>query len=132
MKERKPKIEAFYEQMSSGKMATNMLRIYHEIKKKPTHIHNLRTSLSMAHQTLTSVISTLEDIGWIVKNGVYHNGKESYTIYEAVTDYEEAKKNQERMQVERFTEWLSRGKRKGWVTSDLNIIKPLNYAKEIS
>lgn len=132
MKTKKPKIEAFYEQINSGKMATNILRVYHEIKKKPTHIHDLRTSLSMAHQTLTSVMSTLEDIGWIVKNGVYHNDKDSYTIYEAVTDYEKAKENQEKMQIQRFDEWLSRGKRKGWVTSDFNIIKPLNYGEEVS
>jgi predicted transcriptional regulator len=125
MKSSKAKLDTFHEQIRSGKLVSNNLKVYNEIAKKPQTIHELRKVLDMPHQSLTSAISHLEDIGWLIKKGTEKVERNTFTIYQAVMDYKQAEINAEAMERHKFNEWLRRGINNGWISKSLEVL-PLN------
>lgn len=125
MKSSKAKLDAFHEQIRSGAMVTNSLKVYHEIRKSPKTLSDLRKTMNMPHQSLTSAISHLEDMGWLVKKGTRRIDRDTFTIYEAVTDYAQAEQNAKAMERHKFNEWIKRGIKNGWISTSLEVL-PLN------
>ena len=112
------KHEAFWEQITSGKLKTNAIKVYEALKKCPNNIYNLRQELSMAHQTLTATLSLLEDTGWVVKSSIIKINGKSFTTFEAVTDIDTARKNAENIQIYKKDKWIKLGKKMGWIVNN--------------
>lgn len=83
----KPKVEALLAQIESGQLKTNNAKTLDYIISKPegATIQDMRMYLGLKHQTLTSRISDLVDMGLIYAAGVSRlesAGKAvSYTVY---------------------------------------------------
>jgi hypothetical protein len=108
------KIEAFKNQLNSGKMQTNKIKIYNLIKEQPSTISRLRDITNMPHQTLTGALSGLEELGWVyILDDVEVNNR-SYSLYAAETNLEKAKENALIVEKHKFLQWMYRGEKNGW------------------
>jgi DNA-binding transcriptional ArsR family regulator len=66
----KPKVEALREQFRTGNIRTNNAKVLKFIiDNKDATVNDLRKGLGMAHQTLTSRLSDLKDMGLIYEEG---------------------------------------------------------------
>lgn len=108
------KIEAFKDQIDSGKMQTNKIKIYNLIKQEPSTIAKLREVTGMPHQTLTGALSSLEDMGWIYRTDEVKVKNRTYTLYAAETNIERAKRNALIVESQKFLDWMHRGEKNGW------------------
>ena len=78
----KPKVEALLQQIISGNFKNTNVRVLHYVKQNGmSTIDDLRQDLNIAHQTLTSAVSHLEDLGVLYKMGVTRTKGISYSIY---------------------------------------------------
>jgi DNA-binding transcriptional ArsR family regulator len=125
MKNSIAKYEAFHEQIISGKALNNAIRIYNNLSLSPKTIHEMRKDMKISHQTLTATLSMLEDAGWVYKNSTTKIDGKSYTIYKAELVPDEAHKRATQMEAYKNSEWIKRGIRNGWISTDLKIL-PLN------
>ena len=75
----KVKVKNWLEQLNNGEIKSKTTRIIYEIHKHTfkgkglTTIDELRKDLSMAHQTLTAIVSNLQDEGLIATYGEIQN-----------------------------------------------------------
>ena len=98
--------ETFFRQVKDGSYASKQKEVYEHIWEwGPLSLEALREGTGMAHQTLTSRLSNLMDLG-IVEQDIDDN---FFTAFER--DWEEnAKKRHE----EKFLKWRDRGLRDGF------------------
>jgi DNA-binding MarR family transcriptional regulator len=108
------KIQAFKDQVNSGQLQNNKIKIYNLIKEQPSTIVRLRDITNIPHQTLTGALSGLEELGWVYRLGDVDVNKRSYTLYAAETDIEKAKNNAIIVHKHKFLEWMYRGEKNGW------------------
>lgn len=120
MKTTKAKMKTYHNQLVSGNIKNNMLKVLHFIKKHSesnevyyyNDILTMKAFLKMSHQTLTSAISHLEDCGMvkIVDQKQYPEIKGShYSVYEYVKTEEERNELIEKRSAEKYKAWIKRG-----------------------
>jgi hypothetical protein len=119
MKKSLAKIEAFKEQIESGKMHTNALKVYAYLRKNPCTIFTLRNELKISHQSLTSILSHLEDMGYVYKEGTIHIDQTCYSLYCADNSPIRVKERAESMARYKKFEWIKRGVKNGWITQEM-------------
>ena len=105
----KASTKQYIRNVNSGFLKTNNEKVLYWIKHNPTTtIHELRQS-GISHQTLTSRISHLQDLGLIQVIGNCNIDNKHYSQYEAVTDtylVEELRREREQ---EKIMSWIKRG-----------------------
>lgn len=99
-----PKLQAYYEQINSGKMLSTEFRILKAIIAEPRTIEFFRNEMRIAHQTATSAVSRLCDSGLVKMSG---EEKHSILTYVSlpIEQYEQAEKRR----MERFERWRKVG-----------------------
>jgi len=98
--------EAFLEQIRSGQLKTKQDRVHHYILNLgPLSLDALRYHIDMPHQTMTSAISRLMDLGVVGQT----DGGEFYCA--RPEDYE---KNAEARDKDKYDRWVKKGQEMGW------------------
>lgn len=83
MKNELPKIEALLNQIWSGNLKNNTAKVLaHIIKENGSYVEKMRNELNMPHQTLTSRISQLEDMGVIYVANIVRGEKRNFSFYQ--------------------------------------------------
>jgi predicted transcriptional regulator len=111
----KPKVKNWLNQLNNGIIQSNTTKIiyqihYHTFKVKGyTNVDELRTELNIPHQTLTAILSSIQDEGLVkswgeVKIGETCFQKLSYARPEEREDLVKARRK------EKLTQWIKRGK----------------------
>ena len=98
--------EAFLEQIRSGQLKTKQDKVYTYIwMEGPLSLDALRYHIDMPHQTLTSAISRLMDLGVVEQDidGFFFAANER--------DYEN---NAEARDKEKYKKWVKKGQEMGW------------------
>lgn len=91
-------VETFLEQQRKGKLTTNAHRVYQDLKKYPNSSKDeVIKRLSLPHQTVTSRISVLMDLGIVeaaaTRSTIGANGSSFESLFKVVTDPERVKHN---------------------------------------
>ena len=108
---RKAKIKTYMMQLQNGNIRGNQMECLDYIyKNQGATVHEMRTALAMAHQSLTPSISLLLDCGLIREIGQVKIKDSFYSQYE----FEPDAGNQDILAKERldekFKQWMERGK----------------------
>ena len=110
--EQSAKFKAFLSQLDSGNIDNRMVQILGHIKTNPNiNTDELRDQLRMAHQSLTSALSNLLDLGVVKVVGQTESENLTYSQYLYVEDEDEIIKNQKLRQKKKFNQWVKRGLR---------------------
>ena len=103
-----PKIKNLLNQIATGKIRTNEAKILNFIIEwDGSNLVTMRDRLNMPHQTLTSRLSCLEDLGVIYKSGTINKGSHSQWMFEP----DEIKQEQNAIDREKrmFDAWKKQG-----------------------
>jgi predicted transcriptional regulator len=89
-------VQTFLEQNRKGKLNTNAHRVYQDLKKYPNSSKDeVIKRLNLPHQTVTSRISVLMDLGIVKAAGtratIGANGNAFESLFKVVTDPDEIK-----------------------------------------
>jgi predicted transcriptional regulator len=110
----KPKVKNWIKQLENGNIKTNTTKILYAICKHTyrgkgyTNVNQLRTELNLPHQTLTAILSMVQDEGMIDMFGEIEINKNKYQkIRYAKPGEREALVYNRR--IEKFNQWLKRG-----------------------
>lgn len=139
----KAKVKTWIRNVESGMIKSTTERVLLEIKnigKSNTDLftyqttgidtETLRNHLGMAHQTLTSRLSELQDNGLIKVIGEKHGDESVYSVYAYVSDPEERITLAEVRKKEKFTQWMDRGLNEFWDLLPLSVKINLKQMKE--
>lgn len=119
-------------QLQSGEIKTKKMKVLDYIRKNPTtnmkkpktDIRTMCFKLGMVHQSLTSSLSNLEDVGLIKVVGEIQVLNKYYSIYEFVKNEKEREKLMEARFKRKFQTWVKKAdKYEGLI--------PTNLLKEI-
>jgi len=108
----KAKVETWLEQIRTGAIKSNIVRVLKHIQDAGAHgtsIYDMRDKLGMTHQSLTAVVSMLADEGLLFEAGVFQVKTSWYTIYVYVSNAEARKEIAFKRKAEKFHQWLQRG-----------------------
>lgn len=91
-------VETFLEQQRKGKLNTNAHKVYQDLKKHPNSSKDeVIKRLSLPHQTVTSRISVLMDLGIVevttTRSTIGANGSSFESLFKVATDPEKIKAN---------------------------------------
>ena len=103
---------AFKQQLQSGKYATNIGVALNTIKNNQNGIiiPDLLQKTGLMHQTLTSVLSKLEDLGLIYVGGTTKLANNiTYSIFFASKNNREINKWKKKRMEHKYKQWLKRG-----------------------
>lgn len=112
----KPKVQNWLKQLNNGVIKSKTTRIIFEIHKATykgkgfTTIDELRKDLNMAHQTLTAIVSNIQDEGLIVTFGEIEN--ETGSVFQKIR-YARAEERDElvrQRRIEKLSQWIKRGR----------------------
>jgi DNA-binding MarR family transcriptional regulator len=128
----KPKVKNWLKQLNNGVIKSKTTRIIFEIHKATykgkgfTTIDELRKDLNMAHQTLTAIVSNIQDEGLIVTFGEFENetGSVFQKIRYARTEEREELVRQRR--IEKLSQWIKRGR------EEFNDLLPASMIRELT
>ena len=128
----KPKVKNWLKQLNNGVIKSKTTRIIFEIHlhtfkgKGYTTIDELRNELKMAHQTLTAIVSNIQDEGLIVTFGEVENetGSVFQKIRYARTEEREELVRQRR--IEKLSQWIKRGR------EEFNDLLPASMIRELT
>jgi DNA-binding MarR family transcriptional regulator len=128
----KPKVKNWLKQLNNGVIKSKTTRIIFEIHKATykgkgfTTIDELRKDLNMAHQTLTAIVSNIQDEGLIVTFGEVENetGSVFQKIRYARTEEREELVRQRR--IEKLSQWIKRGR------EEFNDLLPASMIRELT
>jgi len=111
------KHEAFINAIKTGETKTKAQLVYLALLKEPRTIEFFRTTLGMAHQSCTAVLSHLEDTGWVYKLRSVRSSSSNklFTLYAAETNLEEAKLRAEQVFEYKKQCWVEKGVKHGWL-----------------
>lgn len=139
----KAKVKTWIRNVENGMIKTATERVLTEIynvRKTNTDLFSFETSgidmgtlrekLGMAHQTLTSRLSELQDNGLIKVIGEKHGDESVYSVYAYVSDPEERITLAEVRKKEKFTQWMDRGLNEFWDLLPLSVKINLKQMKE--
>ena len=113
------KQEAFLLMLHSGKIDSLKAKVYRELVKHPQTIVYFIEVLKLKHQTCTSILSSLEDMGWAYKNGTVVINEKSYTLWCAETNKGEARKRAMAIMEYKRSQWIQRGLKQGWINKQI-------------
>jgi len=128
MENLKAKTRTWIAQIESGKIESNKLKVLNYIKKNPTtnfkkpktDIRTMCNKLGMVHQSLTSSLSNLEDMGLITVLGIIEDNSKYYSIFKYVDDEVEREKLMEARYKRKFQTWVKKAdKYEGLIPKDL-------------
>jgi DNA-binding MarR family transcriptional regulator len=128
----KVKVKNWLEQLNNGEIKSKTTRIIYEIHKHTfkgksfTTIDELRKDLNMAHQTLTAIVSNIQDEGLIVTFGEIENetGSVFQKIRYARTEERDELVRQRRR--EKLSQWIKRGR------EEFNDLLPYSTLQELN
>lgn len=112
----KPKVQNWLKQLNNGVIKSKTTRIIFEIHKATykgkgfTTIDELRKDLNMAHQTLTAIVSNIQDEGLIVTFGEIEN--ETGSVFQKIR-YARAEERDDlvrQRRIEKLSQWIKRGR----------------------
>jgi len=103
-------------QLESGEIKSKKMKVLDYIRKNPTtnikkpktDIRTMCNKLGMVHQSLTSSLSNLEDVGLVKVIGIIEDDKKYYSIYEFVKNQKERDKLMEVRYKRKFQNWVKR------------------------
>jgi DNA-binding transcriptional ArsR family regulator len=106
-------------QLESGEIKSKKMKVLNYIRKNPTtnlkkpktDIRTMCHKLDMVHQSLTSSLSNLEDVGLVKVIGDIQDGNKHYSIYEYVKDEKERLKLMEVRFKRKFQIWVKKAER---------------------
>ena len=128
----KPKVKTWLNQLNAGVIKSKTTQIISEIHKHSykgkgyTTIDELRTELKMAHQTLTAIVSSIQDEGLIVTYGEVTNEQGSAFQCIRYARPEERDNLVRARRVEKLAQWIKRGK------EEFNDLLPLSLQEELN
>jgi len=104
----KASIETYIKQLQTGAVQNNEEKIYRAINENAgITINTLRQT--MAHQTVTATVSSLQDLGVVYVNGIERTEESSFSKLYIESDPEKIRKNRKDRKSEKFRRWLKRG-----------------------
>ncbi len=112
----KPKVKNWLKQLNSGEIKSKTTRIIYEIHKHSykgkgfTTIDELRKDLNMAHQTLTAIVSNIQDEGLIVTFGEFYN--EEGSVFQRIKYARPEERNDlvRARRIDKLSQWIKRGR----------------------
>lgn len=128
----KAKTKNWLNQLNAGVIKSKTTQIIFEIHKHSfkgkgyTSIDELRTDLKMAHQTLTAIVSSIQDEGLIVTYGEITN--EQGSIFQKIR-YARPEERDDLVyarRIEKLAQWIKRGK------EEFNDLLPLSMTQELN
>jgi len=128
----KPKVQTWLKQLNEGVIKSKTTRIIFEIHKHSykgkgyTTIEELRTDLKMAHQTLTAIVSSIQDEGLIVTYGEITNEEGSVFQKIRYARPEERENLVHERRIEKLAQWIKRGK------EEFNDLLPYSTIQELN
>ena len=108
----KAKVETWLEQIRTGAIKSNLVRVLKHIQDAGIHgtsIYDMRETLGMSHQSLTATISQLADEGLLFEGGQFQVKTSWYTIYIYVSNEDARKEIAQKRRQEKFMQWIERG-----------------------
>jgi hypothetical protein len=108
------KRETYTQQLESGAIRTKTVKVLYHLQRLETHpglvtTDILRETLGYSHQTLTAILSQLQDLGMIKVIGTVRSQKGSYSSWKYVSDREEQKILERERKREKYDQWVKRG-----------------------
>jgi len=128
----KPKVKTWLKQLNQGVIKSKTTQIIFEIHKHSykgngyTTIEELRTDLKMAHQTLTAIVSSIQDEGLIVTYGEVTNEQGSAFQKIRYARPEERDNLVRARRIEKLAQWIKRGK------EEFNDLLPSSVIQELN
>ncbi len=128
----KPKVQTWLKQLNQGVIKSKTTQIIYEIHKHSykgrgyTTIEELRTDLKMAHQTLTAIVSSIQDEGLIVTFGEVTNEQGSAFQKIRYARPEERDSLVRERRIEKLAQWIKRGK------EEFNDLLPASMIQELN
>jgi len=128
MENLRAKTKTWIAQLQSGKIESNKIKVLQYIKRNPTtnikkpktDIRTMCQKLGMVHQSLTSSLSNLEDMGLITVIGIIEDNSKYYSIFKYVDDEVEREKLMEARYKRKFQTWVKKAdKYEGLIPKDL-------------
>ena len=107
-----PKIQAYLERINSGELSSTKEKTLRFIETFSwATVHDMRVVMNIAHQTLTSALSHLEDEGIVYKSGEIIQGKQkrAYSIWKYESDPIQQEINAKRVLNRKFNNWKISG-----------------------
>jgi len=101
----KQSIKALREQIESGKIETDKVKVYAALQDKRMNLDEARQNTGLAIQTLTGRLSELMDVGVVAQD-------EDGRFYTTLAEFHEFHATQRRKA--RFTRWVKRGEEEGF------------------
>ena len=126
----KPKVKNWINQLENGNIKTNTTKILYAICKHTyrgkgyTNVDELRTELNLPHQTLTAILSMVQDEGMIVMFGEVEINKSKYQkiSYAKPSERESLIYNR---RIDKFNQWLKRGVEGEYKDLFINFLKSI-------
>jgi DNA-binding transcriptional ArsR family regulator len=107
-----PKIQAYLERINSGELSSTKEKTLRFIDTFTwATVHDMRVAMDIAHQTLTSALSHLEDEGIVYKSGEVIQGKQNraYSVWKYESDPIQQGINAKRVLNRKFNIWKTSG-----------------------
>jgi hypothetical protein len=128
----KPKVKNWITQLNNGVIKSKTTKVIYQINNHTregrgwTTIEELRMELNMPHQTLTAIVSNIQDEGLIDTFGEIQNeqGTTFQKIRYAKPDERETLKRQR--ELEKLAHWIKRGKEEFSHLLPASILRELN------
>jgi len=128
----KPKVKNWLKQLNSGEIKSKTTRIIYEIHKHTykgkgfTTIDELRKDLNMAHQTLTAIVSNIQDEGLIVTFGEFYN--EERSVFQRIRYARPEERNHlvRARRIDKLSQWIKRGR------EEFNDLLPNSMIQELN
>jgi DNA-binding Lrp family transcriptional regulator len=128
----KPKVKTWLNQLNEGVIKSKTTQVIYEIHKHSfkgkgyTTIEELRTDLKMAHQTLTAIVSSIQDEGLIKTYGEITNEQGSAFQKIQYARPEERDNLVRARRIEKLAQWIKRGK------EEFNDLLPSSMIQELN
>lgn len=112
----KPKVQNWLKQLNNGVIKSKTTRIIYEIHKHTfkgkgyTTIDELRKDLNMPHQTLTAIVSNIQDEGLIAMYGEVENEAGNVFQHIRYARPDEREDLVRARRIEKLSQWIKRGR----------------------
>jgi DNA-binding transcriptional ArsR family regulator len=108
----KPKVENWIRQLQNGVIESKTVKILHEVynrtnKHQPCNVYHLRNHFSYPHQTLTAILSSLQDEGMV---DMYGETEIEGNKYQKIryTHPDERQHLAQKRQMEKLKQWINK------------------------
>ncbi len=106
----KPRIKALLQQISSGKLKTDMARVLNHIKAYPySTLPEIERKMNLKHETASARVSDLLDMGLIEEQGVKKTAIGHYTYFKFQPNIQAQNKNAHLRKKAKYDNWLKKG-----------------------